>query len=85
MTHMQSQKGFWWYFLRVTLLTIAFFATVLLLSDWTYAISKTMGWSWTSLDSSSFWLGVLLYLGLTFIGLSFITVLVMKISKLGNG
>jgi len=76
-----SQKSFWWYFIRVLLFTVASIITILLFSDWNYGINRTVGWSW-ELSNIRFWLGVLLYVGLVFGFLSMITVLVMKIVKL---
>ena len=81
---MNSQKGFWWYFIRVTFFAIAFFVAVLLLSDWNYQVNKTIGWTW-DLANSSFWLVTLLYIAVVFAVLSLITILVMKLSKLANG
>ncbi|WP_298760717.1 hypothetical protein [uncultured Psychroserpens sp.] len=81
MSDTNSRKSFWWYFIRVTILTIVFFVAVLLLSDFNYGLNKTVGWAW-DLSNIRFWLGVLLYFSIAFGFLSLITVLVMKISKL---
>ena len=81
MTKSNSHKNFWWYFIRVILFTVAFIASILLLSDWNYGINKTIGWAW-EISNITFWLGVLLYIALVFAFFSIITVLVMKIVKL---
>ena len=76
-----SMKSFWWYFLRVLFFAIAFFATILLLSDWNYGINKTVGWAW-EITNFRFWIGVLIYTAVAFGFLSIITALVMKIAKM---
>ncbi len=80
MSRSYSRKGFWWYFLRVTLLTIAFFIAVMLLSDFNYGINKTVGWAW-DMSNYKFWIGVFLYLAAAVGFLSLITALVMKIAR----
>ncbi|WP_298895802.1 hypothetical protein [uncultured Psychroserpens sp.] len=79
MSDTNSRKSFWWYFIRVTILTIVFFAAVLLLSDFNHTASKRFSWD---VNDTRFWLGALLYFGIAFGFLSLITALVMKISKL---
>lgn len=81
---MNSQKGFWWYFIRVTLFAIAFFVGVLLLSDWNYGDNTTVARTW-DVNTISFWLVSLLYIAVVFAVLSLITILIMKLSKLANG
>ena len=81
MVNDNSQKSFWWYFIRVVLFTLAFIITILLLSDWNYEINKAVGSDW-ELSSFRFWLVVLIYIALITGFLSMITVLVMKIVKL---
>jgi uncharacterized membrane protein YhaH (DUF805 family) len=81
MVNDNSQKSFWWYFIRVFLFTLAFIITILLLSDWNYGINKAVGSDW-ELSSFRFWLVVLIYIALITGFLSMITVLVMKIVKL---
>lgn len=81
MVNDNSQKSFWWYFIRVVLFTLAFIITILLLSDWNYGINKAVGSDW-ELSSFRFWLVVLIYIALITGFLSMITVLVMKIVKL---
>jgi len=81
MSQENLQKSFWWYFIRVTLFSIAFIVAILLLSDWNYGINKTVSWAW-DISNIRFWIGVLLYLGLMFAFFSIITILVMKIVKL---
>lgn len=81
MSQSNSQKKFWWYFIRVTLFTLGFIVAILLLSDWNYGINKTVGWAW-EISNLRFWLGVLFYIALVFAFFSIITVLVMKIVKL---
>lgn len=81
MSQINFQKGFWWYFIRVILSTIAFIVAILLLSDWNYGINKTIGWAW-DLTNIRFWIGVLLYMTLLFAFFSIITILIMKIAKL---
>lgn len=76
-----SQKGFWWYFIRVVLCALVFLITILLLSDWNFGINKTVGPD-ADLSNIRFWLVVLVYISLTFAFMSIITVLVMKIVKL---
>jgi uncharacterized membrane protein YhaH (DUF805 family) len=81
MVNDNSQKSFWWYFIRVVLFTLAFIITILLLSDWNYGLNKAVGSDW-ELSSFRFWLVVLIYIALITGFLSMITVLVMKIVKL---
>lgn len=81
MSQANSQKKFWWYFIRVVLFTVAFIVAILLLSDWNYGINKTVGWAW-EISNIRFWLVVLFYMALVFALFSMITVLVMKIVKL---
>ena len=80
MSQRNYQKGFWWYFLRVTLLVIVFFAAVLILTDFNYGLNKTVGWAW-DISNYKFWIGVFLYVAAAVGFLSLITVLVMKIAK----
>ncbi len=81
MSQGNSQKRFWWYFIRVVLFTLAFIVTILLLSDWNYGINKTVGWVW-DISNIRFWLGMLFYIAIVFAFFTMITVLVMKIVKL---
>ncbi len=74
-------KGFWWYFLRVVLFTLAFFVAILLLSDWNYGINKTVGWAW-DISNYKFWIGVLIYIAIAFTFFAIITALIMKIAKI---
>jgi len=81
MAQSELQQSFWWYFVRVVLLTVASMLVILLFSDKNYGINKTVGWYW-EVSTISFWLGLLFYSTLVFAFFSIITVLIMKIVKL---
>jgi len=76
-----SIKGFWWYFLRVVLFTLAFFTAILLLSDWNYGVHKNVGWAW-DISNYEFWIGILVFVSIVFTFLAIITALIMKIAKI---